>query len=334
MRRFVTVVLVTALLSTGAVLHLAARGMQEVEETESVEPITVQAASLKGPSGFGMIKLFEDKPDLGPNVDSEFTVLPSPKAMIARVGGGEVDFAVLPANMAAKMYTAGPGYKLGGVVGMGVLHVLSRDPDLEDWEDLKDKEVYSIGKGATPDYLFRYLLTQHGLDAEEDVDLNFSVSSGPQLAQLLIAGKIDTAVLPEPFVTMVGAKTEQVRKVLNFQTTWQEVRGSDSTYPITVVAVKPQLVEERPELVERFLAAYADSIEWVNGSPAEAAELIDKYEVMPASQAEPAIPNCNLRFIHSAEARPVMEDYLEVMLDFNADSVGGQLPDDGFYLSN
>ena len=334
MRRCVTVVLITALLSTGAVLHLAARGMQEVEETETAEPITVQAASLKGPSGFGMIKLFDDKPDLGPNADSEFKVLPSPKAMIARVAGGEVDFAVLPANMAAKMYTAGTGYKLGGVVGMGVLHVLSRDPSVQSWEGLRGKEVHSIGKGATPDYLFRYLLTQHGLDPDEDLDLNFSVSSGPQLAQLLIAGKIDTAVLPEPFVTMVSAKTDQVRKVLNFQTTWQELRGSDSTYPITVVVVKPQLAEERPELVERFLTAYADSIEWVNDNPADAAELIGKYEVMPSALARPAIPNCNLRFIRSAAARPVMEDYLAVLLDFNPASVGGQLPDDGFYLSN
>ncbi len=334
MRRVVTIVLITALLCTGAVLQLAARGMQEVEESETVEPITVQAASLKGPSGFGMIKLFEDKPDLGPNADSEFKVLPSPKAMIARVAGGEVDFAVLPANMAAKMYTAGPGYKLGGVVGMGVLHVLSRDPAVQSWEDLAGKEVYSIGKGATPDYLFRYLLTQQGLDPDEDLDLNFSVSSGPQLAQLLISGKIDTAVLPEPFVTMVSAKTEQVRRVLNFQTTWQELRGSDSTYPITVVVVKPQLVEARPELVERFLSAYAESIEWVNGNPAAAAELIGKYEVMPAALAKPAIPNCNLRVLHSAEARLVMEEYLEVLLDFNPASVGGQLPDDGFYLSD
>lgn len=334
MRRTVTIVLIAVLLCAAAVMHLSARGMQEVEETETVEPITVQAASLKGPSGFGMIKLFEDKPELGPNADSEFTVLPSPKAMIARVAGGEVDFAVLPANMAAKMYTAGPGYKLGAIVGMGVLHVLSRDPSVQDWEDLQGKQVHSIGKGATPDYLFQYLLEQHGLDPEEDVDINFSVSSGPQLAQLLIAGKIDTAVLPEPFVTMVIAKTEQVRKVLNFQTTWQEVQASESTYPITAVVVNPQLAEERPELVERFLSAYSDSIEWVNSNPAEAAELIGKYEVLPAALARPAIPNCNLEYIYSADARPVMENFLQVLLDFNPASVGGSLPDDGFYLEN
>ncbi len=340
MRRIVTVVLITALLLGTAGLHLSARGMQEVQEapeqtkekTESPEPITVEAASLKGPSGFGMIKLFKEKPELGPGADSNFNVLPSPKAMVARVAGGEVDFAVLPANMAAKLYTAGPGYKLGAIVGMGVLHVVSRDPAIKTWSDLKGKTVHSIGKGATPDYLFQYLLSQHNIDPKKDVRVDFSISSGPQLAQLLISGKIDTAVLPEPFVTMVSAKTKDVRKVVNFQTAWQEVQGGTTTYPITVVVVKPGLVENRPQLVDRFLKAYSDSIEWVNRNPAQAAELIGKYDVMPAALAKPAIPHCNLKYIFSSDAKPLMESYLQVLLDFNPASIGGQLPDDGFYL--
>ncbi len=333
MRRIVPLVLIAALLLGFGAVNLAARGMQEVEESaEDPPPITVEAASLKGPSGFGMIKLFEDKPELGALGDSNFTVLPSPKEMVARVAGGEVDFAVLPANMAAKLYTAGPGYKLGAVVGMGVLHGLSRDPDVKNWEDLKGKTVYSIGKGATPDYLLHYLLSQHGMDPKQDVKVNFSVSSGPQLAQLLISGKIDTAVLPEPFVTMVKAKAKDVRKVLDFQAAWKRIQGGESTYPITVVVVRPELAENRPELVDRFLKAYSESIEWVNDNPAEAADLIGKYDVMPAALAKPAIPNCNLKYIYSSEARGIMEGFLQVLLDFNPASIGGQLPDDGFYL--
>ncbi|HKK65224.1 MAG TPA: ABC transporter substrate-binding protein, partial [Clostridia bacterium] len=124
MRRSYAIILTAALLLGGAEINLAARGLQEVKETEE---ITIEAAALKGPSGFGIIKMFDDEPELGPGVDTNFTVLPSPKAMVSRVAGGELDFAVFPANMAAKMYTSGPGYKLGAVVGMGVLHLLSRD---------------------------------------------------------------------------------------------------------------------------------------------------------------------------------------------------------------
>jgi len=330
MRRSYAIILTAALLLGGAGMNLAARGLQEVKETEE---ITIEAAALKGPSGFGIIKMFDDEPELGPGVDTNFTVLPSPKAMVSRVAGGELDFAVFPANMAAKMYTAGPGYKLGAVVGMGVLHLLSRDPEINEWSDLQDKTVYSIGKGATPDFLFQYLLSQHGLDPNENVQINFSVSSGPQLAQLLISGKIDTAILPEPFVTMVRTRASEVRKVLDFQSSWQQIQGGETTYPITVVVVKPQLAAKRPELVERFLKAYSESIDWVNSNPAEAAQLIGKYEVMPAALAEPAIPHCNLKFIPSAAARPIMEEFLQVLLDFNPASVGGQLPDDGFYLT-
>ncbi len=308
-------------------------GQEQTAGTEREEdPLTVRAAVYKGPSGFGMIRLFEKKPDLGKNVESEFSVLPSPQEMVARVGGGELDFAVFPANMAAKLYTKGPGYRLGAVTGMGVLSVVSLDDSIEEWKDLEGRTVRAIGKGATPDYLFRYLLTEHGLTPGEDVNIDFSVKSAPQLAQLVIGGKAETAVLPEPFVTMVRLKSDAARPVLDFQESWKELQGTDRSYPITVVVVRPGLAEERPDVVRRFLAAYRESIEWVNANPAEAAKLIGEYGVLPANLAKPAIPNTNLEFIPASDAKALMESYLQVLLEFNPAAVGGTLPDDAFYL--
>jgi len=313
---------------------VAARGIQEAEEpSPSFAPLTVKAAAFKGPSGFGIIRMFETPPALGENVTAELQVLPSPKEMVARVAGGELDFALFPANMAAKLYTEGPGYKLGAVTGMGVLSVVSRDSSIRDWTDLKGRTVNSVGKGATPDYLFSYLLRENGLNPEDDVTVDFSITNGAQLAQLIIGGKKDTAVLPEPFVTLVTKKARDVKVVLDFQEAWKEVQGSDTSYPITVVVVKPDLAEERPDVVAAFLRAYEESIWWVNANPAEAAVLIEKYDIMPAAIAQPAIPNCNLRFIHAADAREIMEDYLSVLLEYNPASVGGQLPDRDFYFS-
>jgi NitT/TauT family transport system substrate-binding protein len=325
---------------TLAVLPLAAEGVQEEagqkqasdEETQQEKPLNVKAAVFKGPSGFGMIRLFEEEPDLGENVELELSVLPSPQEMVARVSGGELDFAVFPANMGAKLYSKGPGYRLGAVTGMGVLSVVSSDGSIGQWSDLEGRTVHAIGKGATPDYLLRYMLSEHGLTPGEDVKIDFSVKSAPQLAQLVIGGKAETAVLPEPFVTMVRLKSDAADPVLDFQESWKEIMGTDRSYPITVVVVRPGLAEERPEVVRRFLEAYRQSIEWVNANPADAAELIGTYEVLPAQLAKPAIPHTNLEFIPAREAKPLMESYLEVLLDFNPASVGGTLPDDGFYL--
>ena len=310
-----------------------ARGIQEVDETAAAQPLTVKAAAFKGPSGFGIVRMFENPPVLGENVTIEFQVLPTPKEMVARVAGGELDFAVFPSNMAAKLYTQGPGYLLGAVTGMGVLSVVSRDESIRDWSDLRGKTINSVGKGASPDYLLTYFLEKNGLDPDEDVNVDFSITSGPQLAQLLIGGKRDTAVLPEPFVTMVTKKAPDVKVVLDFQETWKTLRSSDTSYPITVVVVNPKLADARPELVRAFLEVYEESIEWVNANPAEASVLIEKFDIMPAAIARPAIPHCNLQFIYAEDARRIMEEYLEVLLNFNPASIGGELPDGDFYFS-
>ena len=310
-----------------------ARGIQEVDETAAAQPLTVKAAAFKGPSGFGIVRMFENPPVLGENVTIEFQVLPTPKEMVARVAGGELDFAVFPSNMAAKLYTQGPGYLLGAVTGMGVLSVVSRDESIRDWSDLRGKTINSVGKGASPDYLLTYFLEKNGLDPDEDINVDFSITSGPQLAQLLIGGKRDTAVLPEPFVTMVTKKAPDVKVVLDFQETWKTLRSSDTSYPITVVVVNPKLADARPELVRAFLEAYEESIEWVNANPAEASVLIEKFDIMPAAIARPAIPHCNLQFIYAEDARRIMEEYLEVLLNFNPASIGGELPDGDFYFS-
>jgi NitT/TauT family transport system substrate-binding protein len=346
MRRILTTVFILLLavfpLAAAGVQEEASQGAQEQQEQQKepaaqaqsgdAEPLTVRAAVFKGPSGFGMIRLFEEKPELGENVKTELSVLPTPQEMVARVAGGELDFAVFPSNMAAKLYTKGPGYKLGAVTGMGLLSVVSSDSSIKEWADLKGRTVKSIGKGATPDYLFRYLLKENGLEPGTDVTLDFSVKAAPQLAQLVIGGKAETAVLPEPFVTMVRLKSENAGPVLSFQESWKKVQGTEQSYPITVVVVKPQFAEQHPEVVGRFLSAYRDSIQWVNANPSDAAQLIGEYGVLPSNLAEPAIPHTNLRFIPAQEARPLMESYLEVLLDFNPAAVGGKLPDDQFYL--
>lgn len=126
------------------------------------EPFTVRAATLRGPSAFGMIHLMAAPPDLGKNTACDVRVLSMPQEMAVRVARGELDVAVFPANMAAKLYTAGPGYKLAAVAGLGALFVVADDASIRSWGDLNRRTVYSVGKGAAPDYLFRYLLSKNG----------------------------------------------------------------------------------------------------------------------------------------------------------------------------
>ena len=66
---------------------------------------------------------------------------------------------------------------------------------------------------------------------------------------------------------------------------------------------------------------------------AEAASLIEKYDIVPAAVAEKALPYCNIAFIEGSEMQEKLSGYLSVLFDQNPVSVGGALPAEDFYYS-
>ena len=60
--------------------------------------------------------------------------------------------------------------------------------------------------------------------------------------------------------------------------------------------------------------------------------MIAELGIGPAAAiAEKAVPNCNIVFLTGNEMEQVAKANLQVLFDANPSSVGGALPDDGFY---
>ncbi|MBR4942109.1 MAG: ABC transporter substrate-binding protein, partial [Clostridia bacterium] len=55
------------------------------------------------------------------------------------------------------------------------------------------------------------------------------------------------------------------------------------------------------------------------------------YGIVGAAVAEKAIPYCNLEYIDGQEMKAAVSGYLKVLYDADPASVGGTLPDNGFY---
>ncbi|HQO67051.1 MAG TPA: hypothetical protein PLI66_09965, partial [Spirochaetales bacterium] len=79
---------------------------REASLAAPLEPLVLRVGALKGPSGIGMIGLFENPPALPQAVTTAFEAVPSADAMAAKLLSRELDAAVLPVNMAAKLYNA------------------------------------------------------------------------------------------------------------------------------------------------------------------------------------------------------------------------------------
>jgi NitT/TauT family transport system substrate-binding protein len=261
----------------------------------------------------------------------DIQVFPSPNEVIARLANGEIDVAALPTNVAANLYAKGVAVKTAAIVGEGMLMFLTNDSDITELTDLANRKISIPGAGGTPDQMARILIAALGYDSETAVELDYSIASPAQLTQMLIAGKVDFAVLPEPFVSMALNASEAIIPLLDIQALWTALTGTGN-YPMTVVVVSDRFVEQYPEALPVVMGSLKDSVQWVNANPTEAGSLIEKAGIMKAALATPAIPRCNLVFKTAKEGYEAMDLYLKVLYGFDYTSVGGAVPDESFYL--
>jgi NitT/TauT family transport system substrate-binding protein len=295
----------------------------------AAEPIAVGA--LKGPSGIGLVWLFESPPTAPDGSVARPVAVASADLMAAKTISGEYGIAVLPVNVAAKLYNSGIGIRLAAIIGEGMVSFLTNDPSVSKLADLAGGAVNVAGQGATPDYVFRRLLAGAGMDPAKDLRLEYALPY-PEAAAALAAGKIRSAILPEPFSTMARMANPALRSPIDIGALWTKATGQ-AGYPMTALVVSSRLAAERPEAVEATLKACEASIKKVVGDPEGAAALVEKHDLgLKAAVAAKAITRSAYVYEGAREARPSIEALLGVFLETAPASVGGRLPDDGFYL--
>ena len=285
--------------------------------------------SLKGPSGLGMIRLFEEPVRIG-GFDVKMEALAQSDLMAARFISGEAKVGILPPNVAAKIAASGRDIRVAAVTGAGMLSLLTADPALQRLEDLRGTTIDVAGQGTNTDYVLQRILRFHGLVPHTDVALRYSLAY-PEIAQSLIAGRISTALLPEPFATMALAGKPDLQSVADIQEEWAKAGGTGN-FPMTLLVVDGAFASANAEAVAIILDAVRASIAWVKANPGEAGALAEKHDLgIRAAVAAAAIPKSNYTFIPAAEARPSLEALFRVFLENDPVSIGGALPGDRFY---
>lgn len=323
LKKIVSILVVMTFLSTSLFAQAAYEAQRESEN------INVKLAVMQGPTGFGAAGLLKNEGKINDKVTVETRVYGSPTEVIAKIANGEEDIAALPSNLASVLFNKGLKIKLAAVTGNGMLSVVSSSAT--SIEDLIGTSI-SIpgGPAATPNQLAQYLIESNNLSAT-DFTLEYGVTSAAQLSQLLIAGKVKSALLPEPFTTMVLARNKDVKVVLNAQEAYKMASGKDN-YPMTVLVVQESFANEHPQELKQVLNAFKDSIAFVNSNPEQAGTLIEGIGIMKAAMATPAIPNCNLTYVSSQDAKEEILGYYNVLFNFNPASIGGKLPTDALFL--
>ncbi len=285
-------------------------------------------ATLKGPSAMGMIRII-DSLNHGSGHSLEVKILNEPLQVRKMMLDGTADFAILPTTMAAIMYNKGLKYKLVGIPVWGTLYLAGSDPGVNNWEDLRNKRIYVMARGMTPDVLLRYLLLKNGIAPDKDVILDYSFPTHIDLANAVAAGQAGLAIVSEPLASLVIKKNKDVGLIFDLEKEWKKFENT--ALAETAFLCSEDVIQGNPEIVKSLISAYAFSTNWVNQNPDSAAALIVKYGILPdADVAVNAIPGSNLRFEKAGDVKKEIEDYLNVFYKLNPDIVGGKMPDENF----
>ncbi len=302
----------------------------------SAERVTVRVAALSGPTTIGLVGLMQRAEEGEGLQDYQVTTYGTPDEVLPLLVKGQVDVALLPANLAAVVHQqtrtdSGPAVQAVAVNTLGVLSVLEHGTSVRSLADLRGRTVYSTGKGASPQYVLEHLLRQSGLTPGRDVTVEF-LSEATEVAAVLAATPGAVGVLPQPYATGVTAQNPDVRVAVDLTQAWSQL-GNTSELVTGVTVVRSAFAREHPQALADFLADDAASVAFVNGSPEQAAPLVVAAGLAKAAPiAQAAIPACHIVHLTGDRLRPALEGYLQVLHDAQPKSVGGAMPGDDFYL--
>lgn len=295
----------------------------------------IRIGVLNGPSSIPTAYMMENTKQLK-DAAVTFQKYSDAQALLPKLIKKEVDVGFLPVNVAAKVYNStNKAIICCGITGNGNISLITTDKSVKRFSDIKGRKVSVAGQGATPDYMFQYLLAQNSIEAggEGNVILDYSTPNA-QIAAQLISGKTKYAVVPEPFTTVAKTKSKDVVKALDFQKEYEDFNGKGSQYPLTVMVVRKAFAEENKDLLNDFLASYETSYKWTVKNPAMAGKLSEKYDLgLAAAIVAQAIPDCNYTYVPASQAQKQVETLLTIFAQYDSNAFGGSLPAADFYYS-
>lgn len=318
--------------SASATQASSASASSEDASAAYAERTVFRIASLKGPTTMGLVGLMDSADKGESRHDYQVTMYGTADEIAPQLIKGDIDVALVPCNLASVLYNKTEGaVQVAAINTLGVLYVVTNGEDISSVADLKGKTIYSTGKGTTPEYVLNYVLAENGLTVGTDVTVEYMSEATEVAAALESASGDAVAMLPQPYVTTLQMQNENVKVALDMTEEWNKV-SPDSALVTGVAVARKEFVEANPEAFEEFLEEYAASVEFVNSDVEAAAELVAGYEIVPkAAVAQKALPECNITFITGSEMKEKVSGYLQVLYDQAPDSVGGTMPDDGFY---
>ncbi|SDL54038.1 NitT/TauT family transport system substrate-binding protein [Glycomyces sambucus] len=222
------------------------------------------------------------------DIELELTAAQGGAAIVPGVAAGEFDFGF--SNITSLLLAQSSGLPIeivaNGVASTGVAGedfgavMVPADSPIQTAADLADATVAVNTLNNIGDTTVRESVR---IDGGDPTGIGFTEIAFPDMPAQLSAGNVDAAWVVEPFKSLIEA--EGGRPVA-----WNYV---DAAPDLTVAAyfATSQLVQEDPDLVQRFADAIAESLQYATDNPEAVRDILGTYtDISPEIRAALTLP--------------------------------------------
>ena len=301
-------------------------------KAEEENGFVTRVGSLKGPTTMGLANMISEE-QAKTDSSYSFTMETQADVILGQMVQGELDIALVPANVAAVLYqkTEG-GISVIDINTLGVLYLVSGDTSVSAVSDLEGRTIYLTGKGTSPDLVLRYVLAGNGLTTD-DVTLEYK-SEATEVAAVLAENPDAIGLLPQPFVTAACIQNESLSVIMDMTKEWESCSSDGSSLVTGVTVATKDYIENHPKALKAFMEAQKASAEKAVSDTEGTAEIIASLGIVEkAPVAAKALPACNIVYIDSTDMKTALSGYLNALYGLDPASVGGELPGDDFYYT-
>lgn len=293
----------------------------------SVFAETIKVVTPDGLPALSLVNMMDTKKI--DNIQLNYKVEKMSDALIVDMLKREGDIAIVPSNFSAQLYNKKLGYKILGTIGWGSFYVVSRD-NINSLEELKGKEVYTFGKGLTPDLIFQSILEKKGIN-KNSIKINY-LSSGNEVASLYLGKKVDTIVIPEPILSKVLIKSPTSTIVANLNDEWKNITNSDLGYPQSTLVIKEEIYETNPKFVKEFINKLTESISKLYKNSGETVENVKRNSLsIDTSVLNKVLTRANIFYTPIIDCKEEYNNYFKILELTNKKVIGGKLPDEDIF---
>lgn len=246
---------------------------------------------------------------------------------------GSYDVCTLPSNIGPILYNNKElknDYQVISVNNLGVLYGITTDPSVAAVDDLAGRTVYSYGEGGTPEYTIEALLGKMGKAGS----FNLEFKSSPfEVLNLLQDEPNCAAILPQPFVSLSKLMVDPLYAPIDITKEWDAAFADTGSQAVTTTTiVNRKFLEEHEQAVIEYLRMAGQSVAWSLENMSAAAALQEELGTfLNNAVALDAMPQISMVSLTGTDMRTALSGFLEELYRSNPDSIGGKVPDDGFY---